>query len=61
MSDISESDRLDILIDKHTETIDEYDKGSNDRILHDALLVSRALDDFNRTQQKNRYLIVYSF
>lgn len=50
--DMSESDRLDILIDNHTDTIDEYDKESNDRILADALLVSTALDNFNRTQQK---------
>jgi hypothetical protein len=50
--DISESDRLDILIDTHTDTIDEYDEGSKDSILADALVVSTALDGFNRTQQK---------
>lgn len=52
MADISESDRLDILIDTHTDTIDKFDEKSADSIIADALLVSTALDDFNRTQQK---------
>ena len=48
----TESDRLDILIDNHTDPIDTYDEGSNDRILADARNVSTELDGFNRTQQK---------
>jgi hypothetical protein len=48
----TESDRLDILIDTHTDAIDKYDAVSTDSIIADALLVSTALDVFNTTQQK---------
>ena len=48
----NESQRLDILILRHTNEVDEYDKKNIDRIEADSKKLNEALSEFNATHQK---------
>jgi len=58
---LTESQRLDILIESHTKAVDDYDKKSIDRIKADSKELYESLIKFNTTQQKESLLFVCLF